>query len=137
MRDAKRKLLYMCVVPEGAQHNHYRGVWGVWGAWGGGGNLDNKSMTNRKALLRNFLTWNKGAMRGRPPYSSRGGGCRQSAPTEAGRLRQIPAVRICKPFKEPRNRFPAWRNRFLDSTNVYKYELCSPQIQYNIFLKTF
>ncbi len=22
-------------------------------------------------------------------------------------------ARICKPFKEPRNRFPAWRNRFL------------------------
>jgi hypothetical protein len=28
-------------------------------------------------------------------------------------------ARICKPFKEPRNRFPAWRNRFLGSFNVY------------------
>jgi hypothetical protein len=45
------------------------------------------------ALLRNFLTWNKGAMRGRPPDSSPGGGCMQSAPTEAGRPKQIPAVR--------------------------------------------
>ncbi len=51
-------------------------------------------------------------------------------------------ARICKPFKEPRNRFPAWqpvrqpylsyrpamlhigwRNRFLGSTHVYKYGL--------------
>ncbi len=29
-------------------------------------------------------------------------------------------VRICKPFKEPRNRFPAWR---LGSLNVYKFGL--------------
>ncbi len=57
-------------------------------------------------------------------------------------------ARICRPFKEPRNRFPAWRvgtqpylsyrparlhrleksiprNRFLDSIIVYKYGLCS------------
>ncbi len=52
------------------------------------------------------------------------------------------SARICKPFKEPRNRFPTcragtiplscqtgppgyigWRNRFLSSLNVYKYEL--------------
>jgi hypothetical protein len=48
-------------------------------------------------------------------------------------------ARICKPFKEPRNQFPAWRartttpfcrtgppgwrNRFLGSLNVYKYGL--------------
>jgi hypothetical protein len=50
-------------------------------------------------------------------------------------------ARICRPFKEPRNRFPAWRtgtyrlarlhrlaesiprNRFLGSINVYKYGL--------------
>ncbi len=32
-------------------------------------------------------------------------------------------ARICKPCKEPRNRFPAWRNRFLGSINVYKYGL--------------
>ncbi len=32
-------------------------------------------------------------------------------------------ARICKPFKGPRNRFPAWRNRFLRSWNVYKYGL--------------
>ncbi len=30
-------------------------------------------------------------------------------------------ARICKPFKEPRNRFPAWRNWFLGSLNIYKY----------------
>jgi hypothetical protein len=30
-------------------------------------------------------------------------------------------ARICKPFQEPENRFPAWRNRFLGSLNVYKY----------------
>jgi hypothetical protein len=30
---------------------------------------------------------------------------------------------ICRTFKEPKNRFPAWRNRFLDSVNVYKYGL--------------
>ncbi len=59
-----------------------------------------------------------------------------------------PRVRICKPFKEPRNRFPAWRagattlfivyrpaglhwfaepipqHRFLGYINVYKYGLC-------------
>jgi hypothetical protein len=29
-------------------------------------------------------------------------------------------AQICKPFKEPRNRFP--RNRFLGSLNVYKFE---------------
>jgi hypothetical protein len=29
-------------------------------------------------------------------------------------------ARICRSFKEPRNRFPAWRNRFLDSINVYE-----------------
>jgi hypothetical protein len=54
-------------------------------------------------------------------------------------------ARICKPFKEPRNQFPAWRvgtttlfvvparyigwrnlfHRFLGSLNVYKYGLCS------------
>jgi hypothetical protein len=58
-------------------------------------------------------------------------------------------ARICKPFKEPRNRFSAWRagtttlfvvpacqatyriaesipwNRFLGSINVYKYGLCT------------
>jgi hypothetical protein len=32
-------------------------------------------------------------------------------------------ARICRPFKEPRNRFSAWRNRFLGSLNVYKYGL--------------
>ncbi len=32
-------------------------------------------------------------------------------------------ARICKPFKESRNRFPAWLNRFLGSLNVYKYGL--------------
>jgi hypothetical protein len=26
---------------------------------------------------------------------------------------QYTRVQICKPFKEPKNRFPAWRNRFL------------------------
>ena len=30
-------------------------------------------------------------------------------------------ARICTPFKEPRNRSPAWRNRFLGSLNVYKF----------------
>jgi hypothetical protein len=28
---------------------------------------------------------------------------------------------ICRSFKDPRNRFPAWWNRFLGSTNVDKY----------------
>ncbi len=32
-------------------------------------------------------------------------------------------VRICKPFKEPKNRFTAWRNRVLSFLNVYKYGL--------------
>jgi hypothetical protein len=32
-------------------------------------------------------------------------------------------ARICKPLKEPRNRFLAWRNRFLGVLNVYKYGL--------------
>jgi hypothetical protein len=59
----------------------------------------------------------------------------------------VARARICKPFKEPRNRFPSWRpgtttpfdvyraarlhrleesiswNRFLGSVNVYKYGL--------------
>ncbi len=30
---------------------------------------------------------------------------------------------ICKPFKEPSNRFSAWRNRFLGSLKVYKFGL--------------
>jgi hypothetical protein len=34
---------------------------------------------------------------------------------------QVNRARICKPFKEPRNRFPAWHNRSLGSKNVYKY----------------
>jgi hypothetical protein len=29
----------------------------------------------------------------------------------------------CKPFKEPRDRFLAWQNRFLISLNVYKFRL--------------
>jgi hypothetical protein len=37
-------------------------------------------------------------------------------------IRRAPRVqsraRFCKPFMEPRNRFPAWRNRFLGSINV-------------------
>ncbi len=50
----------------------------------------------------------------------------------------ISRARICKPFNEPRNRFPAWRagttrlaesipwHRFLGSLNVYRYGLwCS------------
>ncbi len=32
-------------------------------------------------------------------------------------------ARICKPFKESRNRFPAWLNWFLGSLNRYKYGL--------------
>ncbi len=36
---------------------------------------------------------------------------------------------ICKPFKESRNWFTAWRNLFLGSLNVYKYELRA-QINY-------
>ncbi len=63
-------------------------------------------------------------------------------------VKRLTRARICKPFKEPRNRFPAWwagttyklgvprtgppdyvvwRNRFdrfLGSLNVYKYGLC-------------
>jgi hypothetical protein len=31
---------------------------------------------------------------------------------------------LYKPLKEPRNRFPDRRNRFLDSINVYKFGLC-------------
>jgi hypothetical protein len=51
-------------------------------------------------------------------------------------MRKMARARICKPFKELRNRFPAWRacrtgppgykgqrNRFLGSINVYKYGL--------------
>jgi hypothetical protein len=38
-------------------------------------------------------------------------------------------ARICKPFKEPRNRLPAWRNRFLCSLNVYKFGLWSLQLR--------
>ncbi len=34
-------------------------------------------------------------------------------------------ARICKPVKEPGNQFPAWRNRFLGSLNVYKFGLCT------------
>ncbi len=33
-------------------------------------------------------------------------------------------ARICKHCKEPRNRFPVWRNRFLGSLDVYKFGLC-------------
>jgi hypothetical protein len=34
-------------------------------------------------------------------------------------------ARICKLFKEPKNRFPAWRNRCLcSSLDIYKYGLC-------------
>ncbi len=41
-----------------------------------------------------------------------------------GNIRSIlPWARICKPFKESRNPFPAWRNRFLSSLNVYKHGL--------------
>ncbi len=29
--------------------------------------------------------------------------------------------KIWKPFKEPKNRFPAWQNRFLGSLNVCKF----------------
>ncbi len=32
-------------------------------------------------------------------------------------------ARRSKPYKEPRNRFPAWQNRFLVSWNVSKYGL--------------
>jgi hypothetical protein len=32
-------------------------------------------------------------------------------------------ARICKPFKETRNRFPVWQNWFLGPLNVYKYGL--------------
>ncbi len=32
-------------------------------------------------------------------------------------------ARICKLFKEPRNRFQTWRNRFLGCISVYKYGL--------------
>jgi hypothetical protein len=58
------------------------------------------------------------------------------------RIQQNTRARICRPFKEPRNRFPAlragndnpicragppgyigWRNRFLGAINVYKYGL--------------
>ncbi len=69
------------------------------------------------------------------------------APTRTrGQTLWYSRARICKPFKEPRNRFPAWRadtttllsyrpvrphrlaesiprNRFLSSLNVYKYVL--------------
>jgi len=55
-------------------------------------------------------------------------------------------VRICMPFKEPRNRFPAlrtgtttrlfvvlashgWWNRFLDSLNVYRFGLCLVKVR--------
>ncbi len=30
-------------------------------------------------------------------------------------------ARICKAFKGPRNRFPAWRNRFVCSINICKF----------------
>ncbi len=36
---------------------------------------------------------------------------------------RLARARIYKPFKETRNRFPAWRNRFLGSLNFYKYRL--------------
>ncbi len=39
-----------------------------------------------------------------------------------------------KHFKEPKNRFPAWWNGFLDSLNVYKYRLISNAIQNYYFL---
>jgi hypothetical protein len=34
-------------------------------------------------------------------------------------------ARICKSFKEPRNRFPACRSRLLGSLKVYKFGLCT------------
>ncbi len=39
-----------------------------------------------------------------------------------GGLNQEPVCN-CKPDKEPRNRFPTWRNRFLGFLNFYKYGL--------------
>jgi hypothetical protein len=75
--------------------------------------------------------------------------------------KQYTRARICKPFKEPRNRFPAWRagtttlflywpamlhrlaesnprNRFLVSLNFYKYGLCKlfPAICETILLQS-
>jgi hypothetical protein len=54
-------------------------------------------------------------------------------------LQQSLYLAICRPFEEPRNRFPTWqagmktlfaesisRNRFPGSLNVYKYGLRSP-----------
>jgi hypothetical protein len=41
-------------------------------------------------------------------------------------------AQICKPFKEPSNQFPAWRNRFLGSSIVYKYGL-SGELGKNVF----
>ncbi len=32
-----------------------------------------------------------------------------------------PRARICKPFKEPRNRFPAWRNRYFMMNGPSRY----------------
>ncbi len=42
-------------------------------------------------------------------------------------------ARICKPFKEPRNRFPYWRNRFLGFLNVYKIGLCAELVFSNMY----
>ncbi len=36
---------------------------------------------------------------------------------------RLARARICEPFKDPGNRFPAWRIRFMGSLNVYKYGL--------------
>ncbi len=33
----------------------------------------------------------------------------------------VPRARIWKPFRKPRNRFPAWQNRFLGPLNVCKF----------------
>ncbi len=48
--------------------------------------------------------------------------CRLHGPCSCRRWSRT-RVHICKSLKEPMNRFPAWRDRFLVSLNVYKFGL--------------
>ncbi len=48
-------------------------------------------------------------------------------------MRRIVRARICKPFKEPRNRFPAWRNRFLGSLRaleIFRHFSCGTLLKF-------
>ncbi len=80
--------------------------------------FDGTRMTEQRYVLEKLLAWSYNICQPRGTLT-----CCTFGVQKEGVRGAISWVHNCRLFKKPSNRFPAWRNWFLGSLNVYKFGL--------------